>query len=163
MIVQVARLEAHHASRARVGFLLANLLVHPPVTFQQRAISKAGLAEIAGERFLHIAAGRRGETDGGRRARGYRRGMGDLVHPQMVQSNEGPRADPARISRLSLDNVFEFRTRGVTRSHVVVELKGASELKPARGARIGLGKDLHLIEQRLVRTHGLKMRGEQCR
>lgn len=57
MIVQVARLEAHHAPRAGVRFLLADLLMHPPMTFQQGAISKTGLTEIAGERFLHIITG----------------------------------------------------------------------------------------------------------
>lgn len=34
MIVQVARLETHQASRAGVGLLLTDLLMHPPMTFQ---------------------------------------------------------------------------------------------------------------------------------
>lgn len=84
--------------------------------------------------------------------------MRDLVHPQVIQGDEGPRADRARVTRLILDTVLVFRTRGVTRSYVVIQLNDASELQPARGA--GIGKDLHLIEQRLVLTDGREMRGE---
>lgn len=120
MIVQVARLEAHHASRTGVRFLLADLLMHSPMTFQQGAISKTGLAEIAGERFLHVITGRR-KIGRGRRARGHGgRGMRDLVHLQMAQGNEGPRADGAGVRRLILDTVLELYMRDVTRSHVIV-------------------------------------------
>lgn len=106
MIVQVARLEAHQASRTGVRFLLAELLMHPPMTFQQRAISKTGLAEIADEHFLHIITGRR-KIGGGRRARDHGgRGMRDFVHFQMAQGNESPRADVAGVPRLILDIVL---------------------------------------------------------
>lgn len=160
MIVQVARLEAHQAPRAGVRLLLADLLMHPPMTFQQGAITKTRLAEIAGERFLHIIAGRP-KIGGGRRARGHRgRGMRDLVHLQVAQRDERPRADRARVPRLIVDIVLVLGTRDVTRSHVIVELESASKLEAARGTRIGLGEDLHLIEQGLVGAHGLKMRGE---
>jgi len=123
MIVQIARLEAHEAPRTGVRFLLADLLVHPPVAFQQRAIPEARLAQVARERLLH-AAGRCQIGDRGRRrgARGHRGcGVRDLVHSQVAQGDKGARADAARVPhRLILDIVLVFRTRGVTRTHVIV-------------------------------------------
>jgi len=122
MIVQIARLEAHEAPRAGVRFLLTDLLVHPPVAFQQRAIPEARLAQVACERLLH-AAGRRqiGDRCCRRGARGHRGcAVRDLVHPQVAQGDEGARADGARVPRLILDIVLVFRTRGVTRTHVIV-------------------------------------------
>lgn len=73
--------------------------------------------------------------------------MRDLVHFQMIQSDEGPRADGARVPRLILHIVvLVFRPRGMARTHVIVQLKGTSELQAARGTWIGLREDLHLVE-----------------
>lgn len=86
MIVQIAGLETHQTSRTGVRFLLADLLMHPPVAFQQCTISEIGRAEIADKRFVHVNG--RCNIRGGRGARGHGRGMRDLVHLQMAQRNE---------------------------------------------------------------------------
>lgn len=86
MIVQISRLEAHQTPRARVRFLLADL-VHPSMPFEQRTIPETRRATIAGERFLDVHRRRyRWDRCAGR----YRRQMRDLVHSQVTQSEECP-------------------------------------------------------------------------
>lgn len=151
MIVQISRLETHQASRAGVRLFLADL-VHSPVPLEECTIPKARLATIAGECLLdvHRRRHRRDRWAGG----SCRRGMRHFVHPQVTQSEETPRTNGARVSHRVLYVVIELGQCRMTRSYMVIQFQSASKLEATGGTRIGLGDDLHMIQENLIGTNG---------
>ena len=119
MIVQISRLETHQAPRAGVRLLLADL-VHPLVPLEECTVTETGLAPIAGERLLHVHR-RRHRLDR-RRARGRGRGVRHLVHPQVAQGVEAPRANVTRVPHGVLHSVLELGQDGMAGSYMVIQL-----------------------------------------
>lgn len=84
------------------------------------------------------------------------------MHPQLTQTEEASRADRARIPhRTVIQAVFVFRHRHVARSHVVIQLQGATKFEAADWTRMGLDHYLHVIQKVLIGTHGRQV-GWDC-
>lgn len=51
--------------------------------------------------------------------------------------------------------MLELRQGRMTGSYVIIQFERASKLEATGGARMGLGNDLHMIQENLIGTKGL--------
>lgn len=53
--------------------------------------------------------------------------------------------------------MLELRQGRMTGSYVIIQFERASKLEATGGARMGLGNDLHMIQENLIGTKGLQV------